>query len=340
MGLGEWAAHCSSACSFRWYRAGASDCASGSTHAPSDVREVMRNFVPVFISRGVVQISAFVDAHARQPAAHRRGYRPRQRADCYTRCQSACSEWRYRRRNCPPCRARSASDAEVAGVPAAAPERGPAADRLLHRAFRHGISGARRRGGGRDLSNRENSGPADARYVWGIVAGSAVGLLASTLGRLYSSTYYALRDTRTPLRFAVIRVALTTVLGYLCALPLPRRPRHHPRWGVAGLTASAGVAGWVEFTLLRRTLNARIGTTGCPPRLWHASGRPQRQRRRPPGRPGSSIGHHRPIVVAVPVLGVYGIVYFGAAYLLRVEECVGTLERVARFASIGTRRTS
>src|SRR5208282_1947242 len=56
---------------------------------------------------------------------------------------------------------------------------------------------------------------ADVTYVWGILAGSTVGLLASTLGRLYSSTFYALRDTRTPLRFAVIRIVLTTVLGYL-----------------------------------------------------------------------------------------------------------------------------
>ena len=48
---------------------------------------------------------------------------------------------------------------------------------------------------------------ADAVYVWGILAGSAVGLLASTLGRLYSSSYYALRDTRTPLRFAIVRRA-------------------------------------------------------------------------------------------------------------------------------------
>ena len=39
----------------------------------------------------------------------------------------------------------------------------------------------------------------DSVYVWAILAGSSVGLLASTLGRLYSSTYYALRDTRTPL---------------------------------------------------------------------------------------------------------------------------------------------
>ncbi len=43
-------------------------------------------------------------------------------------------------------------------------------------------------------------------YVWGILAGSAVGLLASTLGRLYASTFYALHDTRTPLRVALVRV--------------------------------------------------------------------------------------------------------------------------------------
>ena len=55
----------------------------------------------------------------------------------------------------------------------------------------------------------------DVIYVWAILAGSTVGLLASTLGRLYSSTYYALHDTRTPLAFAVVRVVLTTALGEL-----------------------------------------------------------------------------------------------------------------------------
>ncbi|MFL5514600.1 MAG: murein biosynthesis integral membrane protein MurJ, partial [Gemmatimonadales bacterium] len=94
-------------------------------------------------------------------------------------------------------------------------------------------------------------------YVWGILAGSAVGLLASTMGRLYASTYYALHDTRTPLRFALLRVALTILLGYLFALPLPRALGIDPRWGAAGLTASAGIAGWIEFLLLRRTLNRR-----------------------------------------------------------------------------------
>ena len=92
----------------------------------------------------------------------------------------------------------------------------------------------------------------------GRLVGGAAG---STLGRLYSSTYYALRDTRTPLRFAVIRVALTTIWLSLRA-PVAALDRVDPRWGVRGLTASAGIAGWVEFALLRRTLNRRIGVTG------------------------------------------------------------------------------
>src|SRR5207245_348774 len=91
----------------------------------------------------------------------------------------------------------------------------------------------------------------------------------------YSSAYYALRDTRTPLRFALLRVGLTTALGYVCAKPLPLWIGIDPRWGVAGLTASAGVAGWVEFALLRRGLRMRLGAQ--PPmgqfvaKLWAAA---------------------------------------------------------------------
>ncbi len=112
----------------------------------------------------------------------------------------------------------------------------------------------------------------DVTFVWSVLAGSAVGLLASTSGRLYSSAFYALRDTRTPLNFAIIRVVLTVVMGYLFALPLPRLLGIDPSWGVAGLTLSAGLAGWVEFSLLRRALQARIGAVVLPPyrvaRLW------------------------------------------------------------------------
>jgi putative peptidoglycan lipid II flippase len=87
--------------------------------------------------------------------------------------------------------------------------------------------------------------------VWAILGGYAIGLLATTLGRLYASMYYSLKDTRTPLRYAVLRILLSAVFGYLCALPLPPLLGLNPRWGVVGLTASAGFCGWLELALLR-----------------------------------------------------------------------------------------
>lgn len=117
-------------------------------------------------------------------------------------------------------------------------------------------------------------GSEDSIFVWYILMGSVIGLLAATWGRLYASAFYAMKDTRTPLKFACLRVALTVVLGLLCAFPL--RPwiaklillipgLHIPAvgeielgLGAVGLTASAGVAGWVEFLLLRHAFQKRV----------------------------------------------------------------------------------
>jgi putative peptidoglycan lipid II flippase len=173
---------------------------------------------------------------------------------------------------------------------------------------------------------------ADSRIVWGILAGSAVGLLASTLGRLYSATYYALRDTRTPLNYALIRVALTTVLGYLCAKPLPAALGIAPIWGTAGLTASAGAAGWVEMLMLRRTMNARIGATGLPAsyvaKLWTSA------------IAGAAVAWGlkialptmHPIIAAVVILGPYGVVYFAAALAMQIPEATTAIKRLRRSA--------
>ena len=172
---------------------------------------------------------------------------------------------------------------------------------------------------------------ADVRIVWAILAGSSVGLLASTLARLYSSTYYALRDTRTPLRYAVLRVALTTVLGYVCAIPLPRALAIAGIWGAAGLTASAGVAGWVEMLMLRRTLNARIGSTGLPAgylaKLWTAA--------IISGAAAWGIklefttGVH-PIVAALWVLPCYGLLYIGLTLAFGLPEAEHAVARLRR----------
>jgi len=115
----------------------------------------------------------------------------------------------------------------------------------------------------------------DARYVWMILGGSAIGLLASTQGRLYNSVYFALHDTRAPLRFATIRVALSIMLGYFAAVHLPRLLDVNPRWGAAGITAAAGISAWVEFALLERGLVSRLGPeparAGYSLRLWGAA---------------------------------------------------------------------
>ena len=177
---------------------------------------------------------------------------------------------------------------------------------------------------------------ADTLYVWGILAGSAVGLLAQTLGRLYSSAYYALRDTKSPLQYAIVRVVLTTVLGYLFAIPLPRALGVELSWGAAGLTASAGIAGWVEMLLLRSTLNARIGRTGLPAsyvaQLWGSA------------IAGAAVAWGvkiaipplHPIVTAIAVLGPYGIVFIAATLLLRIPEARTALERLTITRTSGT----
>jgi putative peptidoglycan lipid II flippase len=182
----------------------------------------------------------------------------------------------------------------------------------------------------RALLEHGKFGPQSTLYAWGILAGSAVGLLASTMGRLYSSAYYALHDTKTPLWFAMIRVALTTVLGWIFALPLPRLLGLDPHWGAAGLTASAGIAGWVEFLLLRTWLNRRIGLTGLPAptavQLWVsaaiAAGAGWGIRLLVPGQ--------NRYVVAVLVLGVYGVAYLGATIAMHVPEARTALRRVVR----------
>jgi putative peptidoglycan lipid II flippase len=157
-------------------------------------------------------------------------------------------------------------------------------------------------------------------WMWSVLAGSAVGLLAGTMGRLYASTWYALRNTRTPLGFAVLRVALTLGLGWLAALWLPGAVGVEARWGVAGLTASAGIAAWVECVLLRRSLVSRLGDVGVDrpyqAKLWAAA-------------VGAALvalgvklvlGAERPLVLGLVAIPLYGMTYFAATAAMGIAE--------------------
>jgi len=293
------------------------------------VREVIRSFGPVFVSRGVVQISAYVDAWLATwlPTGAVTGLAYAQNINMLpvSLIGMAISAAELP--------AMSSLLGDPAEVAASLRRRLDVALRRLafliipssmaFLAIGDVLAGL--------LFQSGHFHHKDAVYVWGILAGSAVGLLASTLGRLYSSTYYALRDTRTPLKFAVVRVTLTTGLGYLCAIPLPKWIGIDPLWGVAGLTASAGFAGWVEFSLLRRSMNHRIGHTGISAslvaRLWASA----LVAAAAAWAAKLVIGTHRPIILAMVTIPPYGLAYFATTYLLRVEECREMLRRASRF---------
>jgi putative peptidoglycan lipid II flippase len=237
------------------------------------VRAVFRSFGPVLVGRGVIQISAFIDV-VLASLVGQGAVSGLQSAQVLYTLPVSLFAMSVSAAELPEMSSATGTDREVAAMLRGQLNAGlrriaffvvPSAAAFL--AFGGVLAAA--------LFQTGRFTAADSRYVWGILAGSAVGLLAATMGRLYSSAYYALRDTKTPLRFAVIRVALTTVLGYLAAVPLPALVGIDTRWGVAGLTASAGVAGWIEFVLLRRELNRRIGASGLPLRtlagLWLAA---------------------------------------------------------------------
>jgi putative peptidoglycan lipid II flippase len=296
--------------------------------ANAQVRTVVKNFFPVFMSRGVIQISAFVDAILAS-------FLPTGAVVALTYAQSLYTlpvslfGMSVSAAELPAMSRAIGSDEEVAHVLRQRLDAGlkriaffivPSA--MAFFALGDVIAAV--------LYQTGRFTHEATMYVWAILAGSSIGLLAATLGRLYSSTYYALRDTRTPLLFAIIHVALTTVLGYLCALPLPRYLGLDPKWGVVGLTASASIAAWIEFVLLRRSLNRRIGRTGLPfgylGKLWFGAlvgaGVAWLVK--------SLLGPLHPIPLAAVVLNVFGLTYFAITALLGVSEVRQLAQRALR----------
>lgn len=108
----------------------------------------------------------------------------------------------------------------------------------------------------------------DTVSVWMILIGASVGLVAATRARLYSSALYALSDTRAPLRFALVRVVLGGIVGATLAFPVRRELGLDDRFGAAALTLASALAGWLEYFLLRRHLLRRLDAKTTPKTEW------------------------------------------------------------------------
>jgi putative peptidoglycan lipid II flippase len=104
-----------------------------------------------------------------------------------------------------------------------------------------------------------------------------------------------------------------------------------PAWsGVAGLTASAGIAGWIEFYLLRRAITQRIGRTGLQPshlgQLWGSAivagifARGVEQ----------VLGSAHPSLAGALAMTTFALVYGVATVTLGVPEAKAIVARVTR----------
>jgi putative peptidoglycan lipid II flippase len=167
----------------------------------------------------------------------------------------------------------------------------------------------------------------DTDFVWAILAGSAVGLYAATQSRLLSSAFYALSDTKAPLRFAIVRVTLGALGGWSVAVPLREHYGWPPVIAAAGLTAAAGIVAWIEMLLLSSALARRIGPV---PRDWAAETRIVLSALLAAA---GAFSVHRTLPLEGPILdgavtvATFGAVYFGAGALLGVEQARAILRR-------------
>ncbi len=172
-----------------------------------------------------------------------------------------------------------------------------------------------------------------ATWLWAILAGASLGLLASTFARLYSSVFFALQDTATPLRYAFVRVGVGVALAYLFGVRLPVWLGADTKWGAAGLTLAAGVAGWTEFALLRAGLRRRIGSLpDVLPlllRLWGCAlaAAAATWAVRLPWMGLDGVPHR---LEAVVLLVIFSAVYAATTLAARIPEAVAVWSRVRR----------
>ncbi len=152
------------------------------------------------------------------------------------------------------------------------------------------------------------------------LAAAGVGLLANAGVRVLASAFYALGDTATPARLAVIRVACAIGLSYALML----------RYGVVGLAAGSALGGWLEAALLAIRARRRLGGLGLAGGRWAkialAAGAAAAAGL------GIKLGFPWDEVhlKAVAALSAFGLTYLGVGWALGLPDVRSPFEAVGR----------
>ena len=180
------------------------------------------------------------------------------------------------------------------------------------------------------LLRRGEFGLTDNWLVYAVLGGYSLGLVATTLSRLLQNGFWALRDTKTPAKIAVVRVLVSAAVAVPAMFVLDRFsvsetlgfvPEDDPLYlGAVGLALGATVGAWVELWRLVVSLRRQLASFAVP---W----------RRMLGMMGLALGALLPaaglwgllaawpvLPVAMLVVGAYGGLYLGLARLLHFTE--------------------
>jgi len=165
--------------------------------------------------------------------------------------------------------------------------------------------------------------------VYLVLAGYSLGILATTMSRLLQNAFYALGDTKTPARTAVVRVTVSTVVAVPAMIALDRvavdraavaitgspLPGDRLFLGALGLSLGASVGAWVELWRLLSALRTNLPDLAVPwkPVAYMAI------RAVAATLPAAAVWFALPpswpiLAVAVLVPGSYAATYLAAAY--------------------------
>jgi putative peptidoglycan lipid II flippase len=90
---------------------------------------------------------------------------------------------------------------------------------------------------------------ADTAVVGGVLSAYGIGLLGAASAKLFASGFFALRDTRTPVKISIATLVLSGTLAALLLRPL----------GVAGIALGSSVGASVTLLVQLSLLEARVG---------------------------------------------------------------------------------